>query len=171
MVSRFLRFSARRILRSRFARYGLVGMMGMLVNLGVLAFLVRTCGLLDWRSSVIASLFSMLHNYVWNNCWTFSEYGRKGKGLALGFFSYAGACLLGMTLSTVLYSSLAKLVVFRHDLSPRLTLLTLLFIQFCSVSVGAYLNYRINRKITWPESDDAIGHVHSPSQALLGSIR
>ena len=164
-MTNFLTATTSRLLNSRFAKYGMVGAMGMVFNLVILGCLVRFIGLADWRASVIASMFSMLHNYIWNNNWTFADQGRQGRRLLIGFFSYAGACFIGMCLSAYLYSLATTLLLAGHQFPKDLRIFLLMSIQFFSVCTGAYLNYCINKKLTWP-SDQQQNRATAPATGL-----
>ena len=64
-----------------FVKFGLVGGLGVFVNLGVL-WLLRSVGVTDTAASAVAIEVSILSNFVLNERWTFrdraDELGREG---------------------------------------------------------------------------------------------
>lgn len=64
----------------RFAQFGLVGLLGVLVNLGLLALLTEVVGLHYLVSAGIAVEASILSNFAFNDAWTFRDL-RRGSWL------------------------------------------------------------------------------------------
>ncbi|MEM7099586.1 MAG: glycosyltransferase family 2 protein [Pseudomonadota bacterium] len=58
--------------RKTFIKFGLVGVSGVVVNLGGF-WLLSSMGLGDYLSSAIAIEVSIIWNFFWNNYWTFSD--------------------------------------------------------------------------------------------------
>lgn len=82
-----------------FFRFGLVGVSGIGVNLGVLA-LLSSWGLVSTLSSALAIELSILSNFLLNDQWTFSQ-RRKGlllhRALRFQFVSLIGAMMQWFT--------------------------------------------------------------------------
>ncbi|MFA4836000.1 MAG: glycosyltransferase family 2 protein [Dehalococcoidia bacterium] len=57
----------------RFLNYLLVGLIGVVVNMGLLALLTENVGWFYVRSAVIAIEASIINNFVWNELWTFRD--------------------------------------------------------------------------------------------------
>ena len=65
-------------------RFAIVGGIGTLVNLSLLYILTDVYGILYLISETVAFIIVVLHNYLWNNSFTFKEDIKEkvvGKGL------------------------------------------------------------------------------------------
>ncbi len=60
-----------RLIGGRFLRFGLVGLLGVAVNSAVLFVAHGVVGLPLAFASVLAVEVAILHNYLWNDRWTF----------------------------------------------------------------------------------------------------
>lgn len=58
----------------QFARFGLVGASGYLVNLAVFVFALHVLGVHYLVAAVIAFLISVANNFWWNRHWTFAAH-------------------------------------------------------------------------------------------------
>lgn len=123
-----------------------------MVSLLVFAAILRTVGWSDWRASTTASLVATLNNYIINNLWTFRDNRRTGVSVLTGCLSYLLVALTGLGVTTTVYSFLAKETMhsrISHTLSPSMVLPALLFFQLVGTLLGAYLNFELNRRLTW----------------------
>jgi len=57
----------------RFIKYCMVGLSGVLVNMGLLALLTEGLGLFYAVSAIVAIEASILNNFTWNELWTFRD--------------------------------------------------------------------------------------------------
>jgi putative flippase GtrA len=96
------------IVSSRLFKFLVVGGLGVVVNLLVMALLIEVGYLRDWRASAIASAVAALHNYLLNNHWTFSDRRRNGRALLNGAFLYFPMSAVGIAITTVSYSVLSQ---------------------------------------------------------------
>ncbi len=81
----------------RFIKYLLVGLSGVLVNMGLLVLLTEAIGLFYAISAVIAIETSIINNFTWNELWTFRD--RRTAKLASIFsrmFKFNFISLLGL---------------------------------------------------------------------------
>jgi putative flippase GtrA len=86
-------------------RFGFVGAVGFLVNLGVYALFVHSVGV-DYRvASVAAWLVAVLNNFVLNRHWTFDARGGRAHAQAVRFFAVS---LLAEAFSLVLLTLLVE---------------------------------------------------------------
>lgn len=131
---------------SRLLKFLIVGGIGVIVNLLVMALVFQTAGYRDWRASAIASTVAALHNYLLNNNWTFGDRRRSGLALFSGAFLYLPVSAVGVAITTVTYSILAQ-AQFRANFGT--SSLYLFAVQLVSISFGTYLNYRLNKSFTW----------------------
>jgi uncharacterized protein YqeY/putative flippase GtrA len=118
--------------RGQLLRFGLVGVLGTAVNVAILHVLHSELGWGFTRSSAIATELAIVHNYIWNELWTFHI-----RQLNLGrLIRYQTSSLLA-AIVTVGVATLAKEVM-----DPRLA-------QFVGILAGASLNYVVNVRWTW----------------------
>jgi len=113
-------------------RFGLVGVLGTAVNVAILHVLHSELGWGFTRSSAIATELAIVHNYIWNELWTFHI-----RQLNLGrLIRYQTSSLLA-AIVTVVVATLAKEIM-----DPRLA-------QLVGILAGAGLNYLVNVRWTW----------------------
>jgi putative flippase GtrA len=115
----------------RLARFGAVGVVNTLVDVGLFTLLVR---LLDWHvvpANILSYGAGILCSFVLNSRWTFAEV-RGEPGAARRFARFIGTSLAAMGLSTVL------VVVLSWMMDP-------LWAKAISVVVGFLANYAMAR--------------------------
>lgn len=134
------------IASSRLLKFVVVGGIGIVVNLAVMAVLIQVGYARDWRPSAIASAVAALHNYLLNNHWTFRDRRRNGRALLNGAFLYFSVAAVGITVTTVSYFILSQ-ARFRSNFGT--SSLYLLGAQLVSILLGTYLNYTLNMSFTW----------------------
>lgn len=94
----------------RFAKFGLVGFSGVLVDTGVF-FLLADARTLEWDfsvSKVLAAEAAILNNFVWNEVWTFRDLAAdrtswRDRLSRLGKFNVI--CTAGIVLSVLLLNA------------------------------------------------------------------
>jgi dolichol-phosphate mannosyltransferase len=92
---------------SRFIRFGVVGMSGVVVDMGML-FLLSDPSTLGWgltRSKLIAAELAIINNFIWNDAWTFNDISSHQHGFRhrlQRFAKFQLICLGGLILNTVL---------------------------------------------------------------------
>ncbi|MDI5965228.1 GtrA family protein [Streptomyces sp. SL13] len=96
-MSRLSALHARaRLLYREIAKFGVVGIAGIGVNLLIFNVLRWTTGLQPVRASVIATVVSIVFNYVGFRYFTYRDRDRGGRGREIGlftFFSLIGALI------------------------------------------------------------------------------
>ena len=143
--------SVSRYMSVRFIKFALVGASGTLVNLCAFLILARLFGLRDWRISALASISANLTNYVFNNAWTFVDRGHRGWFLPLGYVSYLGFSLVGLSASTLTFAALTYAYnIYLHSFhwSKESDIVALGF-QLAAILVGTIFNYELNKRFTW----------------------
>jgi dolichol-phosphate mannosyltransferase len=95
-------------LPTRFVVYTLVGAVGVLVHLGVLAALrLHHFGSFS-QEQAFATVFTMTSNFLLNNITTFRDRRLRGIGLLTGLFKFYAACSLGAITSVALADILVR---------------------------------------------------------------
>lgn len=141
------------ITSSRILKFLVVGGLGVVVNLLVMALVFSMAGYRDWRASAIASTVAALHNYFLNNHWTFADRRRNGSALFSGAFLYLPMSAAGVAITTVSYSILTQARL-RSGLGMSSSFY-LFAAQLISISFGTYINYGLNKAFTWRSADDS----------------
>lgn len=116
-------------------RFGVVGMLGTAVNLLIVHLLHNELGWGFTRSSAIATELAIVHNYVWNELWTFHVRQLSFRRLA----QYNMSSLLGFGVTVAVATVVKELI------DPRLA-------QLVGILCGAGLNYLVNARWTWGPS-------------------
>lgn len=113
-------------------RYGVVGLLGVGVNLGVLHLLHSVLGLGFTRSSAAATEAAIVANYLGNELWTFHLRRLSLRRLAQFNVAALLALVVTVTLATVVKE-------FVHPLAA----------QLAGIAAGAAVNFGINFGWTW----------------------
>ena len=117
---------------TQLVRFGVVGVLGTAVNILILHVLHNELGWGFTRSSAIATELAIVHNYVWNELWTFHVRQLDLRRLV----QYNLSSLLGFGVTVAVATVVKELI------DPRLA-------QLCGILCGAGLNYLVNARWTW----------------------
>jgi dolichol-phosphate mannosyltransferase len=115
--------------RLRFARFGAVGLSGLVVNTALLAFLTDAVGLFYVVSAVIATQGSTLWNFCLTEAWVFSGRDhRRSRGARMGLFFLMNNAALALRgpLLVLLTSGLG----IHYAVSNVISLLALTLVRF-----------------------------------------
>ena len=134
-----LRFS----ISARFIQFCLVGLSGVVVDMGFLYLLSdpNTLGLPLTRSKVIAAELAIINNFLWNDFWTFADISRQQPGKRQRikrFIKFNVVCLIGLILNVVLLN------IFFNIFSLNRYLANLLAIGLVTI-----WNFWFNLKLSW----------------------
>ena len=143
----------RLLLQGRILKYGIVGCTGIAVNLGTMALVLTMGAAPGWVPSAIASVVSTSGNFIFHNCWTFSDRQHQGWRLVRGFLSFAFISTLAVFITTEFYVSFTRLGTRLPIVNSHLGKLGMpLTCQFAAILVGACVSYLLNGAFTWPTS-------------------
>jgi dolichol-phosphate mannosyltransferase len=128
---------------SRFARFAVVGLSGVVVDMGLL-FLLSDPSMLGWgltRSKLIAAQMAIINNFMWNDVWTFGDISRAqpqiGQRLRrLGKFQII--CFAGLVLNTVLLNLQFNLLGMNRYLANAV-----------AIAVVTGWNFWLNLRLSW----------------------
>lgn len=132
MVSFFVR-----LLKSSFLRYGIVGVLGLAVDMGIFYLLHEVLGVNYIVSNIISSSLAVIHNFILNSFFTFKV---KDK-LIRRFISFYLIALVGMALS----SGLLAMMIDGFKMDSMLA-------KMIAVLVVAVLQYFLNKKLTFSKN-------------------
>jgi dolichol-phosphate mannosyltransferase len=102
----------------RWAKFGVVGATGILVQASMLAFLLQVVGLHYLAATAFAVEASVLHNFVWHRKWTWADRPQSRASLMLLRFNLTSGAisLAGNLLLMFIFVSQAKLNAFGANL-------------------------------------------------------
>jgi dolichol-phosphate mannosyltransferase len=135
----------------RFLQFGLVGLTGVVVDMGLLYLLSdpTTLGLGLTRSKVIASELAIMNNFLWNDQWTFGDIARQQKNWNLKFkrfLKFNFVCLIGLSLNVILLNLMFNLF-FQQFIWGRYVA------NFIAIAIVTFWNFWINLKLSWRVTD------------------
>ena len=122
----------------RFYVFCLVGALGVIVNLLSLNLLLNVFHLDDLAASILAGLIAVIHNFFWNDTFTWQE--RKQAGIwkrLIQFPQFALVCGLGITVTTLI----AQLLV--------LFGLSIYIGQLLGIILASRWTFTANNRWTW----------------------
>jgi dolichol-phosphate mannosyltransferase len=120
-------------------KFGLVGISGILVNMGVLYYLKEYVGLFYLVASVFAIELSILNNFLWNDLWTFRGTGshtslRWWQRLISFHVVSAGGLIINMGILYLLTSVFGVYYLISN---------------LVGILIGFIWNFLANRRLTW----------------------
>ena len=137
----------------RFLKFVMVGSVGVLINLAVMAGLLGWTSLTDWRASAIACLVANVQNFFLADFWTGAVRSR-GLGRLEAYYSYLWKSAAGLTITTGTYAALNWSLIYSSHL-PHGTraqiYLGRLACQFVGVLLGVWFNYALSNSRPQPD--------------------
>jgi dolichol-phosphate mannosyltransferase len=136
-----LRFDT--LLESRFFRFALVGLSGVVVDMGLLFLLSdpTTLGLGLTRSKLLAAEAALLSNFHWNDRWTFGDLvpeQRRAGATLKRLAKFQLICLAGVALNVLLLNLQFNLLGVNRYLANAV-----------AIGVVTGWNYLLNRALSW----------------------
>lgn len=130
----------------RALRFALVGLLGVGVNLAVLAALVALFGLTPLVAGVLATECAILFNFSLHERWTFADTRHGSTAARLGRFN--AVALIGLAVTAGVLALLTYVVGVHHLLA-----------QLAGIAAATCWNYGLSRFWTWRPrrvGDDAL---------------
>lgn len=130
-------------LSSRFIQFCLVGLTGVVLDMGLL-FLLSDPSMLAWpltRSKIIASELAIINNFLWNDLWTFGDITRRQpsrKQQLKRFIKFNLICLAGLVLNVILLNIFFNFFGMNRYLA-----------NFCAIAIVTFWNFWVNLKLSW----------------------
>ena len=127
----------------RFPRFAVVGLTGVLVDMGLL-FLLSDPHALGWgltRSKVFAAEAAIVNNFIWNDAWTFGDLAKKlgsGRARLKRFAKFNLICAMGLALSVLLLALQVDVLHLNRYLANGVAI----------VAVTAW-NFWMNKTFSW----------------------
>jgi dolichol-phosphate mannosyltransferase len=152
-----LRFS--RLPFNRFARFAIVGLSGVVVDMGLL-FLLSDPTMLGWgltRSKLIAAEAAIVNNFSWNDAWTFRDLSVHQRGFAQRlrrFGKFQLICLAGVLLNTLLLNLQFNLLHMNRYIANAI-----------AIAAVTGWNFWLNLKLSWRVASPT--HETAPSASRI----
>jgi dolichol-phosphate mannosyltransferase len=121
----------------RFVMFVMIGSVGLLVHLGVLAVCYKLLSIQFYYAQIMATLTAMTMNFNLNNLITYRDRRLRGRGLLWGHLSFYLVCSIGAVANFQIAQMLYRLRV-----AWPLAGLT-------GAIVGAVWNYAVSSALTW----------------------
>jgi dolichol-phosphate mannosyltransferase len=131
---------------TRFTRFAVVGLSGVVVDMGVL-FLMSDPSMLGLgltRSKAAAAELAVVNNFMWNDAWTFQDLSGSSRGLRhklRRFLKFNLICGLGIVLNIVLLNIMFNWLHMGRYLANAV-----------AIAVVTGWNFWLNLKLNWRDS-------------------
>jgi len=120
-------------------KFGIVGIIGILINMGVLYCLTEYAGLFYLVSSLFAIELSVLNNFLWNDLWTFRSYQQHRLSSRWHrLIAFHGVSVGGLVINMGILYLLTSVFGIYYLVSNLLGIL-----------VAFAWNFWVNRRVTW----------------------
>jgi len=121
----------------QFLAFAFIGGIGVFVHLGVLSMALKGLGLGFTAAQAVATVLSMIFNFVLNNSLTYRDRQLKGWGWLRGLLSFMVACSIG---------AVANIGIATYLFEHRTNWLPA---ALAGILVGAVWNYTVTKLYTW----------------------
>ncbi|HJV78914.1 MAG TPA: GtrA family protein [Paludibacter sp.] len=125
MISTFFRKYANHGI-TRFIKYGLVGVLGLVVDMGVFYLMNKKLGINYVVSNITSSSLAVIHNFILNSYFTFNVTDKKLKR----FLSFYAIALIGMAISTGLLALFIDVLKLDSMISKLISIIIVALIQY-----------------------------------------
>ena len=134
---------------NRFLRFAVVGLSGVMVDMGLL-FLLSDPTMLGWgltRSKLLGAEAAIINNFLWNDVWTFGDVSAHQRGLdqrLRRFGKFQLICLAGVAINTVLLNLQFNLLHMNRYVANAV-----------AIAAVTGWNFWLNLKLSWRGADPA----------------
>ena len=137
------RMKVRTFPRTRFMRYGLVGFSGVFVDMALFYFFTDVVGVGITLSKLMAAEIAIIHNFLWNDAWTFADLTRQQRTHAARtkrLLKFNIICFTGLLLDVCLL-----LVFYQFVFAGSMKYLA----NLIAIALVATWNFWLNVKFNW----------------------
>jgi dolichol-phosphate mannosyltransferase len=124
----------------RFVKYCLVGAIGVIINMGVLAILAGA-GMAYFQAGALAVETAIGTNFLLNELWSFADHARRHSGVIsrlLRFLKFNFFCAGGAAISLITLWFFTEYIGFHYLLS-----------NLVGITFATAWNYGMNANLTW----------------------
>lgn len=129
----------------RFFRFGVVGLSGVFVDLGIFYLLREVLQLPLTRSAILSAEVAILNNFFWNDLWTFQDLSGKQIGIHQRWkrlVKFNSICLAGLVLNVLLINLFFNIFGINEYISKLMAIATV-----------TLWNFWLNLKLSWRVTD------------------
>jgi dolichol-phosphate mannosyltransferase len=131
----------------RFGRFALVGLSGVLIDMGLLYMLAdpHVLALSLTQSKVVAAEMAVINNFLWNDAWTFADLAKDQPGAsqkAQRFLKFNAVCAVGILLNVVLLRILTGYFAINVYVANAI-----------AIGVVTLWNFGLNVSLSWRASE------------------
>ncbi|WP_414544503.1 glycosyltransferase [Nostoc sp. CCY0012] len=131
----------------KFLRFGLVGLSGVFVDMGILYLLSdpTTLALPLTRSKIIAGEIAIFNNFLWNDAWTFADVSstqQEWHQRLKRFGKFNLICLAGLLLNVLVLNLVFNFIIPNRYIA-----------NLVAIAVATIWNFWVNLKLSWRVTD------------------
>jgi dolichol-phosphate mannosyltransferase len=133
-----------------FMRFCLVGLTGVVVDLGIFYILRKVLGLGLTRSAIFSAEIAIFNNFLWNDLWTFADISRRQIGRQQRFKRFVKfnlVCLSGVILQTLIINIIYNFFQLNEGLSKVAPIDILA--KLIAIALVTFWNFWFNLKLSW----------------------
>jgi dolichol-phosphate mannosyltransferase len=133
-----------------FIRFCLVGLTGVVVDLGIFYILRKVLGLGLTRSAIFSAEIAIFNNFLWNDLWTFADISRRQIGRQQRFKRFVKfnlVCLSGVILQTLIINIIYNFFQLNEGLSKVAPIDILA--KLIAIALVTFWNFWFNLKLSW----------------------
>ncbi|MBP5973801.1 GtrA family protein [Brasilonema sp. CT11] len=130
------------VLFSRFTRFAVVGLSGVLVDLGTFYFLHSSLCFTLTMSAMLSTEIAIINNFIWNDLWTFNDvsYQLKNNHRLQRLLKFNLICLVGLVLNSLIVS----LLFYKFQVNEYIA-------KLMAIACVTLWNFWLNLKINWQQ--------------------
>ncbi len=133
-----------------FIRFCLVGLTGVVVDLGIFYVLRKFVGLGLTRSAILSAEIAIINNFCWNDLWTFGDISRRQLGNRQRFKRFVKfnlVCLSGVILQTLIINIIFNFFSLNQGLA-KIAPIDILA-KLIAIVLVTFWNFWFNMKLSW----------------------
>lgn len=133
-----------------FLRFCIVGLTGVVVDLGIFYILREVLEFRFTRSLIISAEVAIINNFFWNDLWTFADISRKQSGRKQRikrFFKFNLVCLTGLILQALIANIVFNLFYLNALISEFIHIDILA--KLVAIILVTFWNFWFNSKLNW----------------------
>ncbi len=133
-----------------FIRFCLVGLTGVVVDLGVFYVLRKVLGLGLTRSAILSAEVAIFNNFLWNDFWTFADISRRQIGnrqRLKRFLKFNLVCLSGLVLQTLIVNIVYNFFKLNGEIEKIVSIDVLA--KLIAIVLVTLWNFWFNMKLSW----------------------
>ncbi|MBD2357777.1 glycosyltransferase [Tolypothrix sp. FACHB-123] len=128
---------------NRFIRFGLVGLIGVFVDMAILYLLSdpTTLGLPLTRAKIIAGEIAIINNFLWNDAWTFADVVMQQQQWSQRlkrFLKFNFICMAGLVLNVLVLNLVFNFIIHNRYIA-----------NLIAIAVATIWNFWVNLKLSW----------------------